>query len=92
VLIRVHPRPKKFGVCRGALLRARREFGVKGDKALFLILGTRNFGHFLIRVHLCLSGPIRFFYCFHDQNMLKWGRLRAEPRSGSFSRFRLLPK
>ena len=32
VFIRV---PKKFGVCRGALLRAREEFGVTGDKALF---------------------------------------------------------
>ncbi len=39
VFIRVHPRPKWFGVCRGALRRALAEFGVKGDKALFLILG-----------------------------------------------------
>jgi hypothetical protein len=47
VCIRVHPRPKKFGVCRGALLRARAEFGVKGDKALFLTLGNfRHFRHF----------------------------------------------
>jgi len=39
VLIRVHPRPKKFGV--GATRRvARTESGVKGDKALFLTLGT----------------------------------------------------
>ena len=36
----------------------RTEFEVKGDKALFLTLGTlgtRNFRHFLIRVYLCLS-------------------------------------
>ena len=39
MFIRVHPRPKKFGVCRGALPRARTEFGVKGDKTLFLTLG-----------------------------------------------------
>jgi hypothetical protein len=55
VFIRVHPRPKKFGGFRGALLRARAEFGVKGDKALFLTLGTRTVRHFLFRVHLCLS-------------------------------------
>jgi hypothetical protein len=38
VFIRVHPRPKKFGVCRGVLPRARSEFGVQGDKTLFLAL------------------------------------------------------
>jgi hypothetical protein len=40
----LHLRQKKFGACRGALLRARREFGVKGYHALFL--GVGNFRHF----------------------------------------------
>jgi hypothetical protein len=35
----VHLPPKKFGVGAG-LKPARTEFGVKGDKALFLILGN----------------------------------------------------
>jgi len=43
VLIRVHPRPKKFGVRRGTLLRALAEFGVKGDKALFLCVESLVF-------------------------------------------------
>jgi hypothetical protein len=57
----------KFGVCRGALLRARAEFGVKGNKALFLtlgILGISNSRHFLsvfICVHLCPDR--KFFGC-----------------------------
>ena len=57
VFIRV---PKKFGVCRGVLLRALTGFGVKGDKALFLtlgILGISNFRHFS-SVFICV--PIVF--------------------------------
>jgi hypothetical protein len=49
--IRVYPWPKKFEGCRGALLRARTEFGVKGDKSLFLTLGS--FLSVFICVYLC---------------------------------------
>ena len=46
LILCVHPRPKKFRVCRGALPRARME-KVKGDKALFLTLDNfRHFRHF----------------------------------------------
>jgi hypothetical protein len=60
VLIRVHPRPKKFGVLSS-------EFEVKGDKALFLTLGTlahfRHSRHFWLRLRrakfICV--PLGFF-------------------------------
>jgi len=57
----VHPCAKKFGVCRGALLRARTEFGVKDDKTLFLtlgILGISNFRHSYL------------YYCFVKSSIL----------------------
>jgi len=49
VFIRVQKSSEFVGATRRV---ARTEFGVKGDKALFLTLGTRNFRHFLICVHL----------------------------------------
>ncbi len=59
--IRVNPCPKKFGVCRGALLRARPEFGAKGNESLFLTLGTPKSRHFLTCVLLC---PMLFYDLF----------------------------
>ena len=40
VFIRGHPRPKSSEFVGATCRVARTEFGVKGDKALFLILGT----------------------------------------------------
>ena len=67
VFIKVHPYPKKFKVCRGALPRALREFGVKDDKTLFLTLGTSNSRHsrHCIYVHL---RPICLYSAFHTPN------------------------
>ena len=76
MFIRVHPRPKKFGDRGGFETRPYPlKFGVNSDKALFLTLGTlgtRNFRHFLIRVHL-------YYLRSNSENFVKQNDVGAAP-------------